>query len=155
MEKIYDDGVKKLEGQAVLEILFGSNEDAGGDFLTFKTAETEFHYYFDGDCCSQSSVTEILGVEEFIDKGTVSSVEESDYGPHADGEYGDCISRHGLRLRCKESDSYRHPAELLILWENSSNGYYDGSIDSIAKIPDEVKMESIKKNWKKKAEDAK
>lgn len=136
------DYIQKLMGKYVTKILTD-----GEYYLTFETTDGNYHFQLTGDCCSQSYITEIMGVRNFIDKGQITTVDESDLGDEKN-DY-DRILKHGVYLRCAGGDSYGDPPTLVILWENSSNGYYDGMIESIDAIPNETKMFEIQGNWKK------
>lgn len=140
------DDLKVLLGKEVTGLRFD-----GEGVLTFQTTEGEFHFVLAGDCCSSSYVTEILGVERFLGKGVVSHIEEAEYGERVPEAEYDKVSRHGLRLRCEQGDTYGEPPELLILWENLSNGYYDGNIETLEKIETPEKMQPITANWSRPA----
>ena len=131
-----------LIGQSISSIVTN-----GDDYLALHTTGGVYHLQLDGDCCSRSYLTHIRGVTTFLDKGVITEVLDASLG---EGKGGDCISQHALILRCSGGDSYAGAPTLIILWENESNGYYDGSI-GLCEAPNlpMTSLQDITKNWEK------
>jgi hypothetical protein len=97
------------------------NED--NTLLRFDTDQGPLFWSAEGDCCSESWIEEINHVESLIGN-TVEAVKEMDQA-EAEGTRQDWDVIYGYQLTTRGGHS-------LIAFRNSSNGYYGGSLDSIA-----------------------
>lgn len=100
-------------------------------------------YRAEGDCCSESWVADILGVEA-LRGGTVASVEDSPLEEDYDLEDGRC------RRECDKVYGYRlvtDKGRADIIFRNSSNGYYGGWLNSIDYRPAGHDLFEIVDDW--------
>lgn len=131
--------MKELIGKTVKRLRV--SEDQG--ILAFDTDQGIVAYETDADCCSETWFADILGIKELIG-GTVTGVEELDMPEH---HMEDSRSRqdydvlYGWRLKLR-------PGSTEIIFRNSSNGYYGGSIAlREGTLPENMKDISAEWNW--------
>lgn len=118
--------MKELIGKKVREIYVDSEFQT---YLKFVTDQGDLHYYADGDCCSESYFAEILGVNNLLQqKYAVLSVEKIQLG-ESEGTRQESDSIYGIKINFSEPGKYYGPSCALIIFRNSSNGYYGGSCD--------------------------
>lgn len=134
--------MQELKGRVVKRVLVGPAEHV----LVFETDQGPISYETYGDCCSETWFADIVGVKELIG-ATVKDVE--DIPLHENclfEEYSqDGRSRqesdafYGVRLITTRGDTN-------IIYRNSSNGYYGGSISaSTQRAGDDFKV--IEDDW--------
>lgn len=112
--------MEELVGKKILSL---SVDGERQHILSFETSEGPISYYADGDCCSESWFADITGVSAMVG-GTVSRVDE--------------ISMDGYNVkdgRGRQEDDMAYGYKIVtdkgygdIVFRNSSNGYYGGSI---------------------------
>ena len=134
--------MEKLIGKKIEKIYINDSQSV----LFFKTSFGLIAFEVDGDCCSESWFADIIGVDNLINC-TILKVEEiqscelSDY----DKDDGRCRQEEDEVYSYKITSNKGHSD---IIFRNSSNGYYGGSINNgelISELPDNVK--EIKKDW--------
>ena len=123
--------MKELVGK----ILTGIDIDASNqEYLTVHTTEGDFNYAAEGDCCSHSYFSEIMGVSFLDGEHKVKAVESIDLGAGVRKKDSDEEVRvYGIRLLF--NDDGWSTESMIIVFRNSSNGYYGGSCELIASIP--------------------
>jgi hypothetical protein len=97
-------------------------------------------WYGDGDCCSETWFSDIIGTHNLIGH-EVLNVTEEQLGPMNDGrsrqEFDDLAV-----IRITTTEGVCH-----IFWRNSSNGYYGGSVASYADADPCDYANEIVGNW--------
>ena len=129
--------MKELIGKKITGLRI--NEDQS--VLVFDTDQGAVGYEVDGDCCSESWFADITGVSAMLG-GTVQTVDEVSMEGY-NVEDGRC------RQECDDAYGYKLTTEkgyADIVFRNSSNGYYGGSIDPLRGDPPEG-MTAIEDDW--------
>lgn len=109
-----------LIGKRISEILI----NPGKDYLAFIFAwgaPDSVQYYADGDCCSQSWIEHINGIEILSSPALVTDVADRDMPEAEDNDEYNCIRVYGWTI--KTDRGY-----IDIEMRNSSNGYYGGML---------------------------
>jgi len=132
--------MKELVGKVVTGIFVNEDES----FLKFATTEGDILYHAEGDCCSETWFADIIfsyhGV--FDSSGVsilVSEVEVLDIPEWMNGlatKDGRCRQEYdqvyGYKLKFKRRTYYGNADEdIVIVYRNSSNGYYGGDCEFI------------------------
>lgn len=130
--------MKELEGKVVT----GLAVSACASYLRFELrGGARLCYQADGDCCSESWFADIVGVGALLGS-EVRKVVELDLGGYdiKDG-------------RCKQEEDLAYGHQLQtpkgrvdIIFRNSSNGYYGGSL-MICEEPPGARFEAIEDDW--------
>jgi len=113
-------------------------------YLVFHYADGTFDAYeVDGDCCSESWFADIVGVSALIG-GKVLEVAEVDM-PQEDKPDNRCRqeydSFYGVKIRTDKGYAD-------IVYRNSSNSYYGGSVFHHSKLPERDTYTGNKLVWK-------
>jgi hypothetical protein len=130
--------MKQLEQLIGCKILKVQLDDAKV-YLNFVTDTGDVTYSCYGDCCSESWINHVNGVSELLG-GTVQDVDEVDFfgllnvEPEATRQEFDSVLFHRIKTE-KGWSTFE--------FRNSSNGYYGGSLDEVARLPDDVEMQDI------------
>jgi hypothetical protein len=112
--------LSELVGKKIACIFVGEDEDR----IVFLTNEGTIGYMCHGDCCSQTWIADLIGVDALIG-GTVIEVETielEDYNTE-DGrsrQHSDCA--YGEKITTNKGFAK-------LIYRNSSNGYYGGDIE--------------------------
>ena len=99
-------------------------------------------YITEGDCCSETWFADIIGVENLLE-AMVEQIRENFeiHHPENDGRCRQEVdSIYSYTLRTKKGDCD-------IIFRNSSNGYYGGSIISLPVAQDVTRMIRITEDW--------
>lgn len=127
--------MKELIGRTIRGIAIKPGEG----ILAFGTDEGTLGYQAEGDCCSETWFAEILGVDALLD-AKVSAVEELELPTVLDGKSRQSEDLfYGIKL---DTDK----GTVKIVYRNSSNGYYGGSLSFVAKVNPEG-WTAITKDW--------
>lgn len=116
------------------------NEDQS--LLVFETSDGTVMYETEGDCCSETWFADITGVDALLG-GQVTKVEEVSIDLLNDGkdrtrqEYD-----QGYGVNLTTTKGYVN-----IVYRNSSNGYYGGSIRRIDRLQSPVALTEITQDW--------
>jgi hypothetical protein len=127
--------MKELIGKKVNALLVNSDQS----ILVFDTDGGDVVYRTDGDCCSETWFADITGVQALVG-GTVADAEEVEMAAVEDGRTRQEYDQfYGVKI--KTDKGYAD-----IVYRNSSNGYYGGSIDHVSMDrPDD--MTAITDDW--------
>jgi hypothetical protein len=121
--------MKELIGKKILGVL--ANPD--NTYWRFSTDQGDVDYFCFADCCSDSWINHINGVDELIG-GTVADVEDIDFyallkvEPEPTKQESDEVMFHRIKTE-KGMCTFE--------FRNSSNGYYGGSLDYVE--PDDTR----------------
>lgn len=129
--------MKELIGKKISGLRI--NEDQS--ILVFDTDQGTVGYETYGDCCSESWFADITGVSAMLG-GTVQTVEEVSMD-------GYNVEDGRTRQEYDEAYGYKLTTDkgyADIVFRNSSNGYYGGSIDPLRGEPPEG-MTTIEDDW--------
>lgn len=132
--------MKELFNKIVQEVWIDSENQ---EYILFKCGRLEevcYHGY--GDCCSETYFSEINRLDNLIGHEVIG-LEVIDQFPEdlperESRQESDEI--YGYRLKTKKGYA-------VIIYRNSSNGYYGGSAELVEKIPKEVRMVKIDKSY--------
>lgn len=111
--------MKQLIGKTIDAVFIDSQNQ---HYLMFRTDKGDIWFFGEGDCCSETYFSDIQQIRNLIGM-TVLSVEDIDL---KEGEYKPKSSRqnvdsvYGIKL-------YTERGICIIVYRNSSNGYYGGS----------------------------
>ena len=132
--------MKELVGKTVNKILISPNDET----LVFETNDGPLAYQTEGDCCSSTWFESITGVEALLGK-TVNKEESIDMPEppsreYKSGHYCDVLQDYGEKLATDGGVAD-------IVYRNSSNGYYGGSIYRIGAPNDLSNFKEITDDW--------
>jgi hypothetical protein len=128
--------MNELIGKTVASLRVSADQS----ILTFDHPDgTSTSYLTDGDCCSETWFADITGVNALLG-GKVVEVAEIDLPTVVDGRgRQDEDQFYGVKLRTEKGVAD-------IVYRNSSNGYYGGSIGPFAgELPNDMK--TITDDW--------
>lgn len=129
--------MKELIGKKITGLRI--NEDQS--VLVFDTDQGAVGYVTYGDCCSETWFADITGVSALLG-GTVQTADEI-------GMEGYSVDDGRTRQEYDEAYGYKLTTDkgyADIVFRNSSNGYYGGSIDPLRGEPPEG-MTAIEDDW--------
>ena len=141
--------MEKLLGKEIKEILFNEKDQIicfhVKDELNF---DKFFYYSFFGDCCSECWVSDIIGVDN-SNNTTVKSCSYLALGHTEQRTKQDIDDVHGIVIEFdnKPKNHNDNSKNLLILYRNSSNGSYYGSVDQIDKLDDNMGFALLKDDY--------
>lgn len=133
--------MNELLGSTVLKVSISEDHT----ILVFDTDLGRFYYQTFGDCCSETWIDSLTGFDVLIGSPilTHEAVEMPapahrvpDYKNHFQEELED----YGVKLTTAKG-------YVDIVYRNSSNGYYGGSINLIALPPENTKLTEITDDW--------
>jgi hypothetical protein len=110
--------MQELQGKHIQSVHIGVNEAS----IKFMCDNEEIVFIVDGDCCSESWFSEILNLDAIVGH-TVFEVQELKLPTHYDcngRQEIDCFYGYGITTDVGHAT---------IVFRNSSNGYYGGSIN--------------------------
>ena len=129
--------MKELIGKKITGLRI--NEDQS--VLVFDTDQGAVGYKALGDCCSESWFADITGVSALLG-GTVQTADEvSMEGYNVEDGRGRQESDEAYGYKLTTDKGYAD-----VVFRNSSNGYYGGSIDTLRGEPPEG-MTAIEDDW--------
>lgn len=129
----------KLIGKIISKLEVSAAQEA----LRFTTTDNEVIYWVtDGDCCSESWFSEIIDYSPW-GQTKVTKVEEINLPTYDDGKTRqDKDKFYGFRIHLEDS------TPILIVFRNSSNGYYGGDLVETDKVSSKLdKWTLIKPEW--------
>lgn len=147
MEELLKTPLDKLIGRVITKIEL---EDTNQHTLIISTNEGQLSYAVEGDCCSESWFSDIVGIKNLVG-AKISRIEEITdelkwYNTDDGRNRQECDSVYGYRIFGYRHDGY----EILlgeIIFRNSSNGYYGGSLYEESEIPKDLKLVEIKEDY--------
>lgn len=104
--------------------------------IQFITDEEVLSYYTYGECCSESWIQHISGLQALIGE-RVLKVDEIEMPEINDGEEGFSGRQYVDKIYSYKMFTGNGVCELEM--RNASNGYYGGSLQKVDKIPHELK----------------
>lgn len=123
---------RRIEGLQVSE---------GEENLIFLTDQGGVAYTTYGDCCSETWFADIVGVSGLLGE-IVAKVEDIDMPAVEDGRTRQESDQfYGVRLTTAKGTAD-------IVYRNSSNGYYGGSIEERAALPEGLTLRPITADWR-------
>lgn len=130
--------MKKLIGKTITG-LFVDEHQINLVFTHPNNEQTRYETY--ADCCSETWFADITGVSALLGS-TVLEVENMDLPETEDGRTRqECDQFYGVKL--KTTKGY-----VDIIYRNSSNGYYGGSIIyESGMLPEEHQLSAITEDW--------
>jgi hypothetical protein len=161
--------MKDLKGKIIENIFI----DDMAEFIIFETNSGKLVYECNAECCSETYISEIIGIRNIFshDYGTVyelnspelmtiTEIEQMELGTcekrtkqETDNIYGYKI-KFGTDVSSYAFDqTYSHPTDasvsLLIIFRNSSNGYYGGclTLSKEDKIPKNRELIKLTENY--------
>ena len=125
-----------LVGRTITGILVESEYQ---EYITIETDKGPFHFEGDGDCCSVTYIAEIKNLH-YVLCSVVTEVEEL---PMTEGEgtRQDEDKIYGYKIRAANGKFF------MLVFRNSSNGYYSGSLNLIDNVPDNKKWTRVLKDF--------
>lgn len=113
-----------------------------GFTIIFETSEGNVTYVTEEECCSETWFSDITGVENLLGALVVATgdVDLQDYNT----DDGRCrhVSDRVYGIKIKTTKGYAD-----IVFRNSSNGYYGGSICRVSSVSPSSDFEKIVKDW--------
>lgn len=147
-------GVEKLRGKKITKV------EVSDWIIKFHTKDEVLVFTVEGDCCSESWISDLINIHNMID-GTIYSIEELDTESY-NVEDGRCRqdydSVYGITFITEKGKSF-------LIYRNSSNGYYGGWIQPMSTDAFEncvkllegkgqkIKFETVKVTWYNKGEE--
>lgn len=128
---MYND-LDDLIGKIILEVRI----DPENTYIQFLTDEEVLSYYTYGDCCSESWINHISGIQALLGE-KILKIDEIEMPELNDGEEGFSGKQDVDKIYSYKMFTGNGVCELEM--RNSSNGYYGGSLQRINKIPYELK----------------
>ena len=131
--------LEKLEGSRVSEVFVSSDTET----MFLVTDKGIYRLDLDGDCCSETWFSDIYNFDALI--GTIGTIQEIDLPDYDvdDGRTRQCEDcAYGIEVVTDKGVSK-------IVFRNSSNGYYGGNLNQVAKVsslPDG--LTKITEDWK-------
>lgn len=131
--------LEKLVGKRVQEVHLSVNNT----YIKFLTNEGNFCFFTESDCCSESWINHISGIETLLGE-IVTKVDKIEM-PEIQKDEPDFSGRQKVdRIYSFKIFTLQGICELEM--RNSSNGYYGGSLES-TEIPYEEIMRNITENF--------
>lgn len=130
--------MKELVSKTITGILVGDDEGS----LMFETTTGPVLFEVEGDCCSSSWFSDVLGVEALLGQ-TVLSVEDNPMdGYNVEDGRGrqDSDQVYGWTIATAKGRA-------TVAFRNSSNGYYGGSCGYSNRTPDTSEWKRITDDW--------
>jgi hypothetical protein len=128
-----------LVGKRVESLEVDSDEQ---HYLRFTTNDGIFCFEVEGECCSESWFADIIGVDCLLG-GTIATINEIEMDKLPDDGRG------------REEEDLYYSIKITtnmgvtdIIWRNSSNGYYGGSLVLVSEVPGEVNMKMVTEDYK-------
>lgn len=115
----------------------------GDEELVFVTSTGMVGFTTDADCCSETWFADITGVSSLLG-AMVNSVEWLELDQVDDGRSRQQVDEfYGFRIHTTLGSSD-------VLFRNSSNGYYGGSLDAMREVPapEGKQWTRIEKDWR-------
>lgn len=110
--------MKELVGQKILKMFIDKDSQ---EYMAFRTESRDFIYFVEGDCCSESWFADVISIDALLGH-TVFSIDEVSMGEIEDDRgRQECDKAYGYKF--KTTGGYAD-----IVFRNSSNGYYGGSL---------------------------
>ena len=97
-------------------------------------------YETDADCCSETWFADIIGVDSLLGQEVIGIEKIPYWEPKDDRTRQDLDTAYGYKLKTEKGITD-------IIFRNSSNGYYGGSIDRYTGVEPEVDWVEITKDW--------
>jgi hypothetical protein len=121
--------MKELLGRIVTNLRFYGDPEDEPDMLRFTFDDgSELLYQVDGDCCSSSYFSDVIGLHWLKENGPIAAVDAIPGGSYDPNTY-DSIQVYGWRLTTEHP--YWGPVTSVISFRNRSNGYYGGSCSAL------------------------
>jgi len=132
--------MKELLGKKIKKIFIDEDSQT---YLQFQTNKGNVNYVGYGDCCSETYFSDVNRLKNIIGQKVIRVEEaklfdEEKVSQQESRQGEDQI--YGVRITTNKGTG-------LIVYRNSSNGYYGGSADYTEEIPKDIKMIEIKKDW--------
>lgn len=132
--------MKELIGKNINRVLINADDT----IIAFDTNDGVVAYETYGDCCSSAWIESITGVEALIGQ-TVTGQEtiEMPVPPsreYKSDHYVDELRDYGEKLATAKG-------VIDIVYRNSSNGYYGGSLDLLRTVPDISGFKEVTDDW--------
>ena len=131
--------MKKLIGKKINKIFIDSIEQ---HYMKFETNSGDVCFAGDGDCCSETYFSDVQNINNLIGQIVKSEEEielqEGDYPKKESRQDEDSV--YGIKLITDSGES-------IIVYRNSSNGYYGGYCNFCKEIPADIKMIEINKDY--------
>lgn len=132
--------MQELVGKKIKRIFIDADQQ---QFIKFEIDGGEegdyIMYSAYGDCCSESYFSELIGVTSILGK-EILFVEEMDLGAGEATRQG-YDTLYAYRLKTEDTSC-------LVIFRNSSNGYYGGSCDLYTgELPPKVNFIEVKANF--------
>ena len=132
--------LRALVGRRVLGVFFLATAD---DALVFRTEAGWYRANTESDCCSETWIADVLGVQQLLG-AVVLGVRTLDVdGPESDERSRQDVDVHyGIALATTQG-------ECRIIYRNSSNGYYGGSMCDLVALahPEELSLREIRDDY--------
>lgn len=129
--------MKQLIGKKIISLKINGDQTV----LMIESIDEIFMFLAEGDCCSETWFAEIIGVNYLIG-ATVLKVDNLDL-PDYNLNDGKCRQAkdtvYGIRLITDKGETD-------IIYRNSSNGYYGGSIQLLVRLSN-LTLTEIKEDW--------
>lgn len=133
--------MKELIGQTVRKIFI----DVDDESIAFVTDTQVIGYATDGECCSSTWIDSVTGVEALLNQTVLTheSMNNVELGKDRDtveGHYIEVMENYGEKLTTQQG-------HIDIIYRNSSNGYYMGSIYLMPGEPNTTGWQEITQDW--------
>jgi len=129
--------MEELIGHKIIKMFIDKDSQ---EYLVFQCKQRNFVYYVDGECCSESWFADVVSINALLGH-TVNSVDEVDMGEiNDDRGRQECDEAYGYKL--KTTGGYAD-----IVFRNSSNGYYGGSLRLVGDIGEHIKLMELTEDY--------
>lgn len=132
MDDDIDNQLKDLIGKKVKEIRM----DSTNTYIQFETDQGVFSYITEADCCSESWINHISGIQALIGE-IVLKTDQIGMAEILEGQEGFSGKQEVEKVYSYKIFTYQGVCELEM--RNASNGYYGGSLEKVDQIAGEVK----------------
>ncbi len=139
-----NNNIESLIGRTIKEISIGKDEH-GWCYIKFETEVENIFWGFMGDCCSQAYLDSITGIDNVINK-KITTTKEINLGRDEKQTYQGVDDIHGIILSSKRN--YSDDVHCLIIYRNSSNGYYEGFVSVTTDFDCDIEFVKLIENYK-------
>lgn len=115
-------------------------DDQDQSYMTIRTDQGDVSFATEGDCCSETWFADLIGVENVLEQPVIRVEQLELPTPDDDRTRQEVDEAYGFAIitangRCD------------VIYRNSSNGYYGGSIYRIDAVPGDRRLQLVTTDW--------
>jgi hypothetical protein len=140
------ESLKVLVGQKIRAIYVKEAKGDGEDAIAFVTDRGTFAFDTDSDCCSETWFADITSPQAVLNGYCITSVTAMEFPEHDDREPDPRSRQEYDEVMGFEIKTWKGVCQ--IIYRNSSNGYYGGSLEPCY-VPDNIEgWTQITTDWR-------